>query len=74
MSNMSYCQFENTLWDLRQCFDTLNEGDTLSPDEQRHARRLVMLCQLIGREFDPDHMTNNAENSDAEKMREINDI
>lgn len=45
---MSYCQFENTYHDLRQCFNTLTEAvedgqdlrsfmQGLSSDDERHA-------------------------------------
>lgn len=52
MSNMSYCQFQNTLLDLRQCRDTLEailEGDDcVQGQEEQHAmRKLIQLCQEI---------------------------
>lgn len=48
MANMSYCQFENTYHDLRQCYNTLTEAledgkdlssfmKGLSSDDERHA-------------------------------------
>lgn len=48
MANMSYCQFENTYHDLRQCYNTLTEAvedgqdlrsfmQGLSSDDERHA-------------------------------------
>jgi hypothetical protein len=45
MANMSYCRFQNTLRDLRDCEDHLY--DELSEDETRARRRLVALCQAI---------------------------
>ena len=40
MSNMSYCRFENTLDDLRDCEDNLHDPK-LSADE-KDARRLLL--------------------------------
>lgn len=52
MSNMSYCRFQNTLRDLRECDEALDEieGDLsqLSQDEQYAAKWLIELCQRIG--------------------------
>ncbi len=45
MSNMGYCRFQNTVADLRDCFDHLH--DELSPDEERARQRLVDLCKRI---------------------------
>ena len=49
MSNMSYCRFQNTADDLRECYDWLTENDPskLSEDERKAFKRLVHLCQLI---------------------------
>lgn len=52
MSNMSYCRFQNTLNDLRDCQDALEElatGDVepLSPEELSAAKRLVTTCADI---------------------------
>lgn len=43
MSNMSYCRFENTYSDLRDCVDAL--ADPMSKDEARYARKMYKLCQ-----------------------------
>jgi hypothetical protein len=48
--NMSYCAFQNTLEDLRQCQEILEEGDELSEDELRAARKLVEICRSIANE------------------------
>lgn len=44
--NMSYCRFQNTLQDLRDCQTALadNGPDDLSPEERRAAKRLIELC------------------------------
>ena len=42
MSNMSYCRFQNTLSDLRDCNDHLT--DDLSNSEQVARERILNLC------------------------------
>ena len=46
MANMSYCRFRNTLGDLRDCYDNLDDND-LSEEEAKARRRLVKVCQSI---------------------------
>ena len=46
MANMSYCRFQNTLGDLRDCDDDFEDGD-LSEEEARARKALVKLCQEI---------------------------
>lgn len=49
--NMSYCRFQNTVLDLADCMDALEEIDydltKLSADEEKAARRLIEICQEI---------------------------
>ena len=37
MPNMKYCQFENTLEDLRECFETLKENDFNAEEVKKNA-------------------------------------
>jgi hypothetical protein len=53
MPNMSYCRFWNTLQDLRDCFDNLN--DDVSLEEDRARRRLIELCCEIAEWADSEH-------------------
>ena len=46
MANMSYVRFENTLPDLRDCYDHLFDLD-LSESEQKARRRLIRLIHEI---------------------------
>lgn len=46
MPNMDYCRFENTVKDLRDCADHL-EDDDLSEDEEDARMELIALCQEI---------------------------
>lgn len=49
MSNMSYCMFQNTLDDLRQCRDAIDvkELRELSSDERRALIDLLKVCSDI---------------------------
>ena len=40
MANMSYCRFQNTRIDLRECIDALEEGSVLSDEE-------LIACNLM---------------------------
>ena len=54
MSNMAYCRFRNTLPDLRDCFQALNEMnnlDDLSKDEVIAATKLIALCDEIAKDW-----------------------
>lgn len=42
--NMSYCRFNNTLIDLRECLNVLNDGEEIeSNEEKRNAENLITL-------------------------------
>ena len=47
MSNMSYCRFQNTLKDLRDCYENPNVN---SDDEKKAKDELIELCRQIGEE------------------------
>ena len=51
MSNMSYCRFQNTLRDLKDCLDALCDIDgnlsELSKEEARAADSLILVCEEI---------------------------
>jgi hypothetical protein len=53
MSNMSYCRFQNTLQDLRDCYE--NWGEPLESDEEVAARlRMLKLCKKIVEDYGDD--------------------
>lgn len=56
MGHMSYCRFQNTLQDLRECNEALDSiGDNLtelSEKEAKAAAALIALCHEIGSRFD----------------------
>lgn len=49
MPNMSYCRFENTLQDLRDCYENMDEE--LSESEERSRKRLIKLCTQIANNY-----------------------
>lgn len=60
MPNMSYCRFQNTLSDLRDCEEALRDGaldggvdgeGDLSAEERYAALRLVELCGEITADY-----------------------
>ena len=44
--NMSYCRFENTFYDLRDCYEHISDED-LSRDEENARKKLIELCKEI---------------------------
>ena len=55
MSNMSYCRFQNTLRNLKDCLDALCDIDgnlsELSKEEARAADNLILVCEEIAGNF-----------------------
>lgn len=47
MSNMSYCRWQNTLDDLRDCAASLEEREALSREERRAALATLQLCATM---------------------------
>lgn len=45
MANMSYCRFENTIGDLRDCVEAIDTGDCLSEREAKFAKKMVQVCK-----------------------------
>lgn len=43
--NMSYCRFQNTKNDLRDCVEHI--GDDVSPEEHKARIKLIELCRDI---------------------------
>jgi hypothetical protein len=48
MPNMSYCRFTNTLGDLKDCEEHMDDNDDdLSDGEIKARKRLIDLCKRI---------------------------
>lgn len=50
MPNMSYCRFQNTLGDLGDCYENIDDND-LSKDELKARAKLIRLCAIIAADF-----------------------
>jgi hypothetical protein len=50
MSNMSYCRFQNTLSDLDDCYEAMDEQSP-SDEELKARRSLIRLCALIADDY-----------------------
>jgi hypothetical protein len=50
MANLSYCRFRNTLSDLQDCYDNI-DNDIESSEEKRARQRLIELCMNIAEEY-----------------------
>lgn len=51
MANMSYCRFENTLNDLRDCYYNMDSND-LSETEFHKRKQMIELCKSIVDEYE----------------------
>jgi hypothetical protein len=49
MANMSYCRFENTYEDLKDCYENI-DNDDLSESEKKFKDKLVNLCCEIAKD------------------------
>jgi hypothetical protein len=45
--NMSYCRFQNTLDDLKDCWEHIDENTELSESELKARLKLIKLCKRI---------------------------
>lgn len=51
MANMSYVRFQNTVTDLRDCYEHI-DNENLSKEENRARTHLVTVCRQIAALFD----------------------
>lgn len=51
MANMSYCRFQNTLQDLRDCHMNMDSPEELSGDEKKARLSLLKICAEIVSEY-----------------------
>ena len=42
--NMSYCRFQNTLQDLKDCYYNIEDIEDMSDEEKRARRSLIQIC------------------------------
>jgi uncharacterized protein YeeX (DUF496 family) len=71
MANMSYCRFENTLNDLRDCEEALNniydEVTEMSSYEKNALVELVELCKYISDNWDVEEVQDIINESEEEE-------
>jgi hypothetical protein len=48
---MSYCLFQNTLSELSECAEVLEEDKELSKEEEEAKEELIRLCKEIANNF-----------------------
>ena len=53
MGNMSYCRFENTYNDLRDCNNHMSDTN-LSDSEKEHRDKIIELCISIASDYGDD--------------------
>jgi hypothetical protein len=68
MSNMSYCRFQNTLSDMRDCLANLNGG--LSQDEAEAALALLNVCKNYVEAVDGSEVSDLLESDEEEDEEE----
>ena len=67
MANMSYCRFHNTLSDLYDCVNALedfldNDENVISSEEERRkAKKLIEACHDIADRWEPEDIDRKAE-------------
>ena len=53
MANMSYCKYENTLSDLRDCYETMDD-EPGNETEKKCKAKLIELCREIAENYGGD--------------------
>lgn len=51
MGNLPYCRFRNTLMDLRECYNSMQEEEELGVEEEAAKKEIIELCATIVERF-----------------------
>jgi len=51
MPNMNYCRFSNTLSDLKDCCQYMDD-QAESPEEEEAKQKLIKLCRAIAADYE----------------------
>ena len=70
MANMSYCRFHNTLEDLEDCKNALENRDIESSSEKGKAKALIELCQEIVDNYDSGYVDSIRTDEDSDEEDE----
>jgi len=65
MANMSYCRFQNTLNDLKDCYYNM-DSNSLSKEEFEARKRMIELCRDIVDEYEELLMEEHNEDIDED--------
>lgn len=52
MSNMGYCRFSNTLSDLEDCYEHMEDKEELSEAEYHARYKLIEMCRNIAHDYE----------------------
>ena len=64
MSNMSYCRFQNTFADLRECEEHFDEA--LDEDEAHARERILAICKRLA-EYNKEDLRVSSEDEEDEE-------
>ena len=70
MGNMAYCRFRNTVKDLEECKEALENEDIESAEEKKKAKALIELCREIANSFDDDYVDSIVTDDDCDEEEE----
>lgn len=56
MGNMHYCRMRNTLMDLRECYNSMQEEEELAAEEDQAKADIIELCATIVERFGKEAM------------------
>ena len=73
MGNMSYCRFENTVPDLQDCMENIENTSRLSKSERQARRDLILMCIEIA-EMYPDAGEGDFGDEEVEQLADDDDI
>lgn len=51
MGNMDYCKFENTLEDMGQCYEGIDDVAEMSNTERKAREKMIKLCIDIALDY-----------------------
>jgi len=54
MGNMSYCRFHNTVGDMEDCIDHLDDDDEISEAEASERTHFIELCRQVAEDYPED--------------------
>lgn len=72
MANMSYCRFENTLSDLRDCMEIL-EGNNNGIDSEREKKKALKMLNLMVDFLSGEGIIDNVPDDCSERIQEMID-